>query len=124
MYCQLTISQRKAITSLVLLHRLPGPAVLESLPSLQHVRLMAAIPTDIGNYKVVREGKEPKLVKLVPGSGGAAGKLNKPTMRGGGYDNKFNSRTAYGGSGVSYGRDGLRGRGSDRCKSSDEWWRR
>ncbi|KAL1591500.1 hypothetical protein SLS60_011892 [Paraconiothyrium brasiliense] len=86
--------QCKAIKSLVILHELPVPAVLEKLPNLQHVRLMDSyIPMAGGYYKVRRvvwgdltthqsQKVTPELVKYQPTS-----KLTKPTIRGGhGYD--------------------------------------
>jgi hypothetical protein len=87
---------------------------------------MAAGVLDIGYYKVVREGNVPKLMKDVSMSGFAAGKLNTPTVRSGGYGKDFNPRTTYGGayhgSGFSWGsaRDDYRGNGSGRCKSNEQ----
>ncbi|KAJ4358774.1 uncharacterized protein N0V89_003358 [Didymosphaeria variabile] len=93
--------QCQAIKSIVILHRLPAPAVLEKLSNLEHVLLMAAdVPMANGHYKVVRgsgvadgrtrgdfAAQHPsgvQLVKYQPTS-----KLTKPTIRGGHGYGKF-----------------------------------
>ncbi|KAK7182209.1 hypothetical protein PSPO01_11682 [Paraphaeosphaeria sporulosa] len=124
--------QLKSIKSIVVLHKLPVPSVLEKLPNLQQVRLMAPnLAIDIGFYKVVRDGKMPELVKFIPTSKNATGKLNRPGMRGGGGDDKKSDPKkaylgAYGGkyggsrSERGYGRDDTSW-GYDSGKYKNKW---
>ncbi|KAF1970917.1 hypothetical protein BU23DRAFT_556427 [Bimuria novae-zelandiae CBS 107.79] len=68
--------QREVFKSIVVLHKLPVPAILDMLPNLESVRLVKAeVAGETGYYRVVKEGKERKLVKDTA--------LRKPTMRGG-----------------------------------------
>lgn len=124
--------QLKSIKSCVVLHQLPVPAVLEMLPNLQQVRLMAAeVPLEVGFYKVVRDGKAPKLVKFVPTAKCATGKLARPAIRGGGEnDRNVDSRKAYGEKHSGYGSgrgcsggDGEYGysSGKDKKKQKSRW---
>ncbi|KAF2438929.1 hypothetical protein P171DRAFT_423404 [Karstenula rhodostoma CBS 690.94] len=121
--------QRQAIESIVVLHTLPSQSVLDKLPNLQQVRLMAPnVHFELGYYKVVQDGNVAKCVKHVPKPLNATGKLAKSTILGGGYDKKFDPRKAYGG---AYGRSGHGHSGSDegygyeggKGKKKWTWWR-
>ncbi|KAL5402629.1 hypothetical protein PMIN03_010506 [Paraphaeosphaeria minitans] len=115
--------QLKAIKSITVLHKLPVRSVFDKLTNLQQVCLVApSMKIDAGFYKVVRDDKGVQLVKFVPASENATGKLNKPRLRGGGgCDNKFAPKKAYGdacsGSRSERGYDGGKG------KQKWSWWK-
>ena len=109
--------QREAFTSIVVARQLPGPAILDMLPNLEHVHLMRPdIIAEGGHHVVVKNGKKRELVRST--------ELPKANMRGG-----YNTHTGYSGSGNSYnnkfGRNnGSRGHRQGPQGYADAWYHR